>query len=388
MKRQIGVLTYHHVINPGAILQSYALSKLLQRIFIEDEVSVIDYRPLITEWRDLHYAFSDIKRLKVFRERFQRYWRLKKFFKEELHLSQETHISNKYEKALAFLHDKYDLIVVGSDEIWKIETSGFGRPFPNVYWLDKSLTCKKVSYAASANTLAYEELDVGIKEIISERLSNFDLIGVRDDHTFNMVSYFQPHSIKHLVKVPDPTFTLELKESQRTRQYLERLGVDFTKPLLGITFFYKPMNDQLLSAYRARGYQILALSAYNPEADVNLEGKLDPFQWAQAYRYLNLCFTNLFHGTIFCLKSHIPFLSVDFYDNSKYESKIKCLLKELDMLDQHFELNVNVRNDYNAIVENMNHKLININYEQLGEKLEQKKRESEHFIARIKEVMR
>lgn len=388
MKRQIGVLTYHHVINPGAILQSYALSQILQKAFKEDEVSVIDYRPLIIEWRDLHYAFSDIKRLKVFRERFQRYWRLKKFFKKELCLSQKTLISNKYEKALAFLHEKYDLIVVGSDEIWKIENSRFGRPFPNVYWLDKSLTCKKVSYAASANTLAYEELDMDHKANICDKLSNFDLIGVRDDHTFNMVRYFQPHSVKHLVKVPDPTFMLELKESQITRQYLEMLGVDFTKPLLGITFFCKPMNYPLLSTYRARGYQILALSAYNPEADVNLEGKLDPFQWAQTFRYLNLCFTNLFHGTIFCLKNHVPFLSVDFYDNSKYESKIKCLLKEMNMLDQHLELDESINNDYAAIIEHMKYKLANINYEMLGEKLEQKKQEVDHFVTRMKEVMK
>ena len=85
MKKKIGILTYHHVINPGAFLQSFALSKLLQKVFKEDDVSVIDYRPRIIEWRDLHYAFSDIKRLKVFQQRFQRYWRLKKFFKKSSH---------------------------------------------------------------------------------------------------------------------------------------------------------------------------------------------------------------------------------------------------------------------------------------------------------------
>ena len=303
-------------------------------------------------------------------------------------MSSETFTSNNYEKAVSFLGEKYDLIVVGSDEIWKIEQSRFGRPFPNIYWLDKRLKCKKISYAASANTLAYEELNQTRKAVICDRLSNFDLIGVRDDHTFNMVNYFQPQSEKPVAKVPDPTFMLDMKENDTTKLYLEKLGVDFTKPLLGITFFYKPINERLLSFYRAQGFQVLALSAFNPQANVNLEGKLDPFQWAQTYRYLKVCLTNLFHGTIFCLKHHTPFVSVDFYDNSKYESKIKCLLKDMDMLDQYLELDTRGDYDYHALVEQINQKISKIRYQQLAKKLDQKKRESEQFIARIQEVMR
>ena len=50
---KIGLLTYHHVINIGSILQTYCGYKLLQGMFPKAVVEIIDYVPKVSS------AFND-----------------------------------------------------------------------------------------------------------------------------------------------------------------------------------------------------------------------------------------------------------------------------------------------------------------------------------------
>lgn len=336
MPSKIGVITYHHIINPGAVLQAYSVAKIFANKFPLAKVEIVDYRPLSTELRDLKFSFLSVKDIGTLWRRISRYFRFKNFIKKTLPLSSDRLTTDKYEVISRHLDGRYDLLVVGSDEIWKIEKGRFVRPFPNIYFLADSLGANQVSFAASANSLKFRSLPPKEREWITDRLSKFDLIGVRDHHTIDMMKYLMVDQSVDVIKVPDPTFYLEISEDIRikTHRRLELLGVDFNRRLLGITFLDERISGPIFDSLKKQGYQIIALTVYHPHADVNLLGAIDPFEWATVFGFLDFCLTNLFHGTIFSLKSAIPFLSFDFGTSSNYQSKLSCLLDDFSMQDR------------------------------------------------------
>ena len=336
MGRRIGTLTFHHVINEGAILQAYALSTKLRQLFTQDEVCIIDYRSASAEQGSLRNTILGSKNPAVIWHRVRRYCRLKNFIRTKLSLSHHHLITDDYDRALEFLRNHYDVIVVGSDEVWKIERRAFARPFPNPYWLSETLPCRKIAYAASANKLACHDVQREHRDLMQRCLRAFDLVGVRDRHTYAMIREWGVVPSDKLEQVPDPTFFIQIPfDATKTRQRLLRAGVDFSRKLLGVTFSDRMLNEGIIPYYKKSGYQVIAMTVYNPLADVNLAGYLDPFEWAQTFQFLALCYTDLFHGTIFSLKAGIPFLSFDYFINPAYETKIHFLLDDLGLLKHY-----------------------------------------------------
>ena len=47
---KIGILTYHHVINDGAVLQTLGHVYTLKELFPEATIEVIDYRHKTFDW--------------------------------------------------------------------------------------------------------------------------------------------------------------------------------------------------------------------------------------------------------------------------------------------------------------------------------------------------
>ena len=333
-KKRLGILTYHHVINDGALLQAYCLSQRLKKHFPDYAVEIIDYRPLSIEIRDFLIAFHPFQDFRALFEKARRYRNLRCFMKNRLPLSQKRKVTDHYSSGIHFLKNNYDAVVVGSDEVWKIEKGHFVRTFPNPYWLSKDLSCKKIAYAASAHKLAAQDLKPEQTAWIKDQIRHFDLIGVRDRHTRQFIEGLGlPHS-EPLWKLPDPAFGSEIPE-QPVREKAKRLGVDFTKPLLAITFNEKRIKKDFFSYFKKQGYQMIALTAFNPYADVQLAGKLNPFEWASLFQHLKLCLTHLYHGTILSLKNGVPVLGFDYSNDLRYESKMRDLFGDFDLLDFH-----------------------------------------------------
>jgi hypothetical protein len=70
---------------------------------------------------------------------------------------------------------------------------------------------------------------------------------------------------------------------------------------------------------------------YNPFADINLGYALDPLQWAEFFGLLTFCVTDRFHGTLFCIKNEIPFISLDNEKITRDQSKIYDLLTDFNL---------------------------------------------------------
>jgi polysaccharide pyruvyl transferase WcaK-like protein len=136
--------------------------------------------------------------------------------------------------------------------------------------------------------------------------------------------------------VPDPTFMYDIKPVG-VQHKLSQIGIDFNRPILGILLFgHDILSQAIKSHYKSKGYQIVALSMYNPCADFNLGHVLDPFEWAETFRLLTFCITDRFHGAIFCLKNRTPFICLEKDTHlPKSQSKTYDLLSNFNLTRCH-----------------------------------------------------
>ncbi|MFP8890760.1 polysaccharide pyruvyl transferase family protein [Natrialbaceae archaeon A-CW2] len=335
-----GILTYHNNENKGAILQALCLTKALSHLFNE-EVEVIEYRTASKE-RKRKIKTIITKKPSQIPRRIKDRQCCESFIREEFNISDDSIITDDHEEATEWLESQeYNILVTGSDEVWKInnrQTSWRSklspkRPFPNLYHLDPRLSAAKVAYAASANTVEFKELNKSQRELFKEHLTAYDHISVRDNHTERMLEHL---GIDNVSRVPDPTIMWEIP-TRDVRSVLEQNGIDTDEKILG---FHGPNNDlfeAICHEYRQRGYQIVAING-SQYADLDLRGAVDPFEYYSLYAHFDMVVTSSLHSTIFSLKNHTPFVTIDTSTAYKnIESKTQSLLSDFTLLDRHID---------------------------------------------------
>jgi hypothetical protein len=285
-----------------------------------------------------------------------RFYNFRKALHTYLPISKKRLIANKISKANQFIKDKYDVVIVGSDEVWKINKL---RGFPNIYWLKEDLNCIKVSYAASANRTRFDKLDNVQKQYIIDALRKFSYIGVRDENTINNLKELDKNLI--IKRNCDPAFLFNLEMTQNYKDSLsnklrKKYKLDLNKPIIGIMCSDDTVCERIYAEY-SNSFQIVSLYIYTKYSHAFLYD-LNPFEWAHVFSFFKLSVTNFFHCTVFSIINNTPFISIDVEDSTvQYESKIKDLLKRADMLENYF----NYKHDSFQWEEVLNQIEININ---------------------------
>ena len=142
---RIGILTYHRSKNYGAFLQAYALCNRLNQEKNID-AKIIDFNTLkADQYYNKKYSLKEtIKNYKYVN--FHK--KLNKAFDKTINkliLTKSSVINDDFYEMLKFIKYDFDIIISGSDEIWKIDNL---RGFPSAYWLPFKFKGKKISYAA------------------------------------------------------------------------------------------------------------------------------------------------------------------------------------------------------------------------------------------------
>lgn len=335
--KKIGILTFHYSINEGAMLQGLALMKVCQRLFTDAKVELINYEIPSTRKRDFKNCFSPPRTIISIYSQLKRYRRLTHFKENYLGLNGNKYISSNYSDSIDYINSQnYDTIFVGSDEVWKVVTGKKDRPFPNAYWLSPKLGSKKIAYAASANKTKLKTLSDENRQIIKECLDNFNMIGVRDDFTYNLVETILPNT-DNLQKVADPTLIVNEEDLPKPdlANKLKKVGFNFKKPSVVINANSSVISDLSTEYFRQKGWQVVGITKYCKNADINLVGKLNPLEWISVLNHCQFSVTDRFHGTIFSLREQVPFISVEVSDNfyKTKASKLKNLLSDFKMED-------------------------------------------------------
>lgn len=331
MSSKIGIITYHHTINYGAVLQTYAMFKFLKSQGYE--VEVIDYRPESVSREETRYLY--LSKYFIFNPlgTIKRKWNMNKFIYKYINLSHKTFYNLE---SLNQYNHSYDYIICGSDEIWNLNLRGLDK----AYFIDfigdqESL---KVSYAASFGSTkslgAYQPK-------ISQIFKNFQAISVRDSNSVKLVNQCGFHA----QKVIDPTFLINYED------VISYPNIK-NKYLLVYGSLTKIEAEYVKVLANKEGLEIISIGSNN----FTKFGKLDlfdigPEKWLGFFSQATFVATKFYHGVIFSLIFNKPFL---VFDQESKSVKINDLLSMLNL--QHRILTV-TETDQMKITISDDHKL-------------------------------
>ena len=309
---KIGILTYHRAPNYGAFLQAYGLCMRLNEE-PDLEAEIIDFR---MRKEDDFYANRNYPQMKTLRQFLWRIRHIQKYrFKADLKksfrrgmdrmpLSGQTLCSDSIRDFQEFVKDRYDVLIAGSDEIWKVD--GY-RGFPTPYWLPGDLGCVKLSYAVSSRS-DFSGLDERTVQQIRGYLNDFAYLSVRDELTRGSIrKYIQPSAAIDVY--PDPSFVYDYHADGAGGRSLlaDRAGLDPEKPI-ALVMLEDPAAAEQIRRELSDAYQLAAV--FSPHKGYRNIHDLDPFEWLDAIAGADLVCASYFHAVCFSVVNGTPFLAI------------------------------------------------------------------------------
>lgn len=318
---KIGILTQPLVINYGGLLQAYALKSVLEKL--GHQVSIVDVRYC-------NYNFS--KRL--------RHWGslmldvVSKERREYIKLTKNgKHFKSCYIKDITnkkFKSNKYDAIIVGSDQVWrpsmnnKVETMFLD-------FLGNDNRIKRIAYAASFGIDKWEFNDVQTQNC-KKLIRKFDSVSVREDSGVDLCAKYFETTAQHVI---DPTLLLTADEYLTT--FLPNLKDVNKKSIFVYMLDMDKKNQDIIDKAAVLlnlDVSIITLrNAYLTDAveypSVN--------SWLEGIAVSQFVITDSFHSCVFSILFNKPFLVIV---NSKTgKARISSLLKLFKLEDRLIETN-------------------------------------------------
>lgn len=341
---RIGVLTFWNSLdNYGQILQGYALQKYLMSL--GHEVYLIRYEerktyPDIFQSNTLWAIFTRLKKSllhhndyekqkRAYRKNLQREFSV---FKKRMCFSTKVYhtpesLQNDFPDA--------DMYIVGSDQVWGRNPENaeqqpyylkFGKP-----------STKRISYAASfGNNEAFDKNQA----LLQKQLYGFDHISVREDNGIELCKKAKLDA----TWVLDPVLLLRKDDylplieqiAPRLEEYLYIYSVNVVKS-------EQIQYSQLFSLAKKRNLQVVVTpsSGYITFAEV-YEGAVYDYcsieGWLSNIYHANMVVTTSFHGVMFCLKFHKPFVYVPLKGEfSRGNDRVGTLLTKLQLTNRILE---------------------------------------------------
>ncbi|MGN0335137.1 MAG: polysaccharide pyruvyl transferase family protein [Lachnospiraceae bacterium] len=313
---KIGVVTVQDSNNFGSFLQAYALQTVLQEMGHE----VVFIRSRSKEYiRRLFYRVRPEKRevlhfLGFVNANWQGWKKYRRFQKEQKCFRVIDHYQD----------EPLDLVILGSDEIWNVQTAVFRRPI--FYGAGMSSV---MAYAVSIGAASLEDM----RCIPRTQFQYISPILARDAHTAEFLSTLQIEA----PVVCDPTLLVDKCVFQRPYQ----------SPLLNGQPFL------LVYSYGLELGVVKALQTFAKKKNLKIYSACFPFAWCDGVfdcTALDFCavmdkasyvFTSTYHGTIFSILNHKQFVSLP------QSRKTSDLLSELGLSDRLMEPEIS-----NTLLEN------------------------------------
>lgn len=302
---KFAILSFHRAYNYGAVLQNYALNKVLNGMNVS--CCTLDYRPpyftneyyMKPEFKLWHPPVKTwVRRFLVRKVLAARIQTFEDFISKYIPLSGESYDS--YEE-ICRIRDKYDCYLTGSDQVWSYSCSRFDPTF----FLDfpDALAHKRFSYAASFGT---REIPGEFRDEYRRRLSGYSAYSVREADGRLL--------LKELCQVDaavccDPTLLFDRQEWERFPAPRNAEAEEY------ILLYYVEQSEQLLHFARRLGDQlrkkvicIACNSDYKALAGrtekrlgFDVRNSASPAEFLHLIRNASYVLTNSFHGTVFSI---------------------------------------------------------------------------------------
>lgn len=278
---KIGIITFHWATNYGAVLQTFATQIVLTRM--GHNVEIINYEPKQFDnnlWTFLRYR--KFMHLKSFIKSIYKEQKMKAF------RSCYLNVTNRYYtlESLRNNCNDYDVLISGSDQVLNSSFLQFGEGGKSTaYFLDfGSDSTKKIYYAVSFGVTKYPK---ELSEVVRPITTKIDAISVRESTGTDI---FRDMGRDDAIVVPDPTLLLA------NGDYIKAFKMNVEKR--NDNYFIYMLHHKY-SKIENKLPQNITVSSSEPIEE-----------WIAAINQTKGLITNSFHGTVFAILSHTPFLVV------------------------------------------------------------------------------
>lgn len=294
--KKISIITLIGANNIGAFLQAFALGRVFQDMGYEVEYLTM---PGKTEKRGKLNKIVRYLKQKNIRMLFYKIKSGKKYSEARCQLTIVSYNPNA----------KYDIVVVGSDEIWNVASKSFEH---YQEYFGKGISANRIiSYAPSAGNATEEDFR---KNKID--FSSFDSMSVRDQKTFSLVSKFDERKIKHIL---DPTFLLDDFSDFTPTIHVER---EF---IMVYSYGMKKQEIKMAKDFSEKmRLPLYSVGTYNKWCDKNII--VSPFEFLAYLKKAKYVITATFHGTALSINFNKQFVAC-----IEGSEKMKLLLQEFGL---------------------------------------------------------
>lgn len=341
---RIGILSMQHVRNYGSFLQAYALKTTLESFGHQCEfVDIEQGAPLPGLERNLKYLvgmaikryfnWSTVKTLlprrkytKIYQKRFDNE------FLPELGIYKHT-------------FEKYDLVVIGSDEVFNFNQHTSYGFTPQLYG-DVRNAKKVISYAGSFGTTTIDVIDkFGVRDRLVQAMSKMTAISVRDTNSFEVVKSL-------LGKEPsfniDPVLMFDYQKYAKEPKEKDYIIVySYPNRIKG-----KEEIEAIKRFAKEKGKKLISICFYFPWCDDTVIPH--PFEVLGYMKNADYVITDTFHGCVMSMKFNKRFVALVRDSNRQ---KMSSLLNQFGlggrMCEEFGDLNQRMDNviDYASVNE-------------------------------------
>lgn len=328
MKR-VGICTLHDA-NPnfGATLQAFSLQQVIKDM--GHDVEFLKFKePIMKKKRErklkLKKCYSNSK--------------FSPIDTSKILINSKIQESNKYLNIAKEIYnkekDRYDAIIIGSDELWNLKNPSF---IHQKEYYGHDLNCNNVfTYAPSANGTDKKLFDEYFKnEITLENIKNFS---ARDRGTLGFIKEVAGIDAELVL---DPTLLIE---------DFDKYAVEPEDEEYILIYDYRVAPDRkqkIQELAKNKNLKIYSIGFYNPWADKNINA--DIFEFLGYVKKAKYIVTATFHGTLFSI-----IYKKQFVTTAGNSTKIKDILERLNLNERditnvkHIEHIVDELIDYNEV---------------------------------------
>lgn len=315
--KRIGMITLHSLHNCGSMLQSYALNHFLNSLE-GAECEIIDFVPASLDNKRA-FRIEGALAEKYAAEVEARNQKFCHFMQEYYHQGNRKYCSDEEIEAEPPV---YDIYVSGSDQIWNANF----RIASRAYFLGFTNSAHKYAFAPSVGRCMEEKLSA-----YHDQLMAYKKIWVREKVGVERVKNVTGR--EDIGWMSDPTLLYTSQDYDLSAEKKRVCESDYILCYATLDEQLDMMMPILKSLSERFDLPVLLIGGIIPREEPWIINRVDigPKEFLCAVREAKLVLTQTFHGTIFSVLYHKPFLV--FNDNMPNFRKTG-LLRELDLLER------------------------------------------------------
>lgn len=312
---RIGILTQTPCRNYGGILQNYALQQILKQM---------GHIPITFLFRQtnsvLLYSYESLKA--IVRVLLGKNGRFPEYTKGGMELTKP--FIQKYidcTDRIDFLCSQYvkkfglECVIVGSDQVWRSFYNGGVLKYMYLNFVNGQ-QCKRIAYAASFGVDFWEYTDEQTRQC-AKLAKRFDAISVREKSGIKLC---KEHLGVEAIEVLDPTLMLSAEHYASLCKNIPCREGKF------VAAYVLDLDEEKRVAVEEFAKELgLTLKLFSADKNANLTVE----EWLSIFRDAAYVITDSFHGTVFSIINHKPFISIANEDRGA--SRFHSLLGKFDL---------------------------------------------------------